>query len=396
MDCSNHFGIGKSGYIFGKTIINNNVGNGRDMCRSIHGTIESAEAFVSENDAIDSITKNKNNFSKRDQLNAVRVQRFQHVAAHPSDETLIYSAMTNGIRNNPITKRDITMALNMLGKSRYSVQGKTVRHQPDAVDTESIPVPTRILDYYNSVTLSVDIMHVNKVPLLIRVSYHIHYGTIKALDSMKIPVLEQEIIGRVIKLYAVRGFHVKFILVDIQFKPIKDRAILPVHVNVVGKGEHVPPAIERFIQVIKERCRCYYAMLPFDVLPRIMVVDLLTTVMFYINVFVWKQGVSQYLSPLTILDGVVLDYNLHFQVIFGEYAHTYDDTTNTMKSRTVGAIALGPNGNLQGGVRFFSLLTGKILSRSRHNYTPLKMPEDAIRRIKTMTKNCVKGLSFGD
>jgi hypothetical protein len=95
-------------------------------------------------------------------------------------------------------------------------------------------------------------MHVNKVPLLISISDHIHYGTIKALDSMKIPVLEQEI-GRIIKMYAVRGFHVKFILVDIQFKVIKDIGILTVIVNVVGRGEHVP-AIERFIRVIKERC----------------------------------------------------------------------------------------------------------------------------------------------
>jgi hypothetical protein len=394
MDCTKYFGIGKSGYIFGKKLIDNNVDGGKDMCRSVHGTIENAEAFVSMDDAIDTITKSKNNFSKRDQLKASRVRRFQHVAAHPSDETLIYSAMTNGIKNNPITKRDIAMAVDMLGKSRYSVQGKTVRHQPDAVETDSIPVPTKILNYYSSVTLSIDVMHVNKVPFLISISTNIHYGTIKALDSMKIQVMEQEI-ERIIKLYAVRGFHVKFILVDIQFKSIKDRGIVSAVVNVVGKGEHVP-SIERFIRVIKERCRCYYAMLPFDVLPRLMVIHLLTTVMFYINAFVWKKGVSQYLSPLSILEGVVLDYNLHFNVIFGEYAHTYDDTTNTMKSRTVGAIALGPNGNLQGGVRFYSLVTGKILNRSRHDYTPLKMPEDAILRIKTMTKNSVKGLIFGD
>jgi hypothetical protein len=100
---------------------------------------------------------------------------------------------------------------------------------------------------------------------------------VKALESMKIPILEQEI-SRIIKLYAVRGFHVKFILVDIQLKSIKDRGLLAVIVNVVGKGEHVP-AIERFIRVIEERCRCYYAMLPFDVLPRMMVIHLLITVM---------------------------------------------------------------------------------------------------------------------
>jgi hypothetical protein len=284
MDCSNHFVIGKSGYIFGKKIIDNNVNGGEDMCRSIHGTIENAKAFLTVDNAIDTVTKSKNNFSRRDQSRASRVRRFQHVAAHPSDETLIYSSMTNGIKNNPITKQDIAMALEMLGKSRYSVQGKTVRHQPDAIDTESVSVPTKILNYYTSVTLSVDVMHVNKVPLLVSISEHIHYGTVKALDLMKVPVLEQEI-ERIIKLYAVRGFHVKFILFDIQFKSIKDRNMLSVTVNVVGRGEHVP-AIERFVMVIKERCRCYYAMLAFNVLPRMMVIHLLTTVMFYINAFV--------------------------------------------------------------------------------------------------------------
>ncbi|OEU08874.1 hypothetical protein FRACYDRAFT_249219 [Fragilariopsis cylindrus CCMP1102] len=397
LDCTKYFGIGKDGYVFGKHITDNNVSSGNNMFNSIHGTIENADAFVSiddVDDAIDTITKSKNNFSKRDQSKAMRVRRFQHVAAHPSDDTLIYSAMTNGIKNNPITKKDVNMALDMLGKSKYSVQGKTVRHQPDAVDTQEISVPTKILDYYSSVTLSIDVMHVNKVPFLISVSEHIHYGTIKALDSMKIPVLELEI-QRIIKLYAVRGFHVKFILVDIQFKAIKDRGQLTATVNVVGKGEHVP-AIERFIRVIKERCRCYYAMLPFKSLPRIMVIHLLITVMFYINAFVWRKGVSQYLSPLTILEGVVLDYNLHFQVIFGEYIHTYDETTNTMKSRSVEAIALGPNGNLQGGIRCYNLVTGKILSRSKNDYTKLKMPEGALLRLKTMTKNSEQGLTFGD
>ena len=106
LDCTKYFGIGKDGYIFGNNITNNNVDNGNDMFRSIHGTIENAAAFVSidnVDDVIDTSSKSKNNFSKRDQSKATRVRRFQHVAAHPSDDTLIYSAMTNGIKNYPIT-----------------------------------------------------------------------------------------------------------------------------------------------------------------------------------------------------------------------------------------------------------------------------------------------------
>ena len=212
-----------------------------------------------------------------------------------------------------------------------------------------------------------DVVHINQIPFLATVSHSIHYGTSKALDSMKIPIMEDEI-KRVTRMYSVRGFYIAYIFVDIQFKAIKDRGQLSANVNVVAKGEHVPE-MERFNRVIKECTRCYYAMLPFDTLPRIMVTHLLVTVMFYINAFVWRKGVSQFLSPLTILEGVVLDYNLHFQVIFGEYAHTYEATTNTTKSRTVGALALGPTGNLQGGVRFYSLVTGKILQRARKDYT---------------------------
>ena len=100
-----------------------------------------------------------------------------------------------------------------------------------------------------------------------------------------------------------------------------------------------------------------------------MVIHLVVNVMFYVNTFFWQQGVSQFLSPLTILEGVVLDYKYHFQVIFGEYTHTHEATDNTMKSQTV-------------SVKFFSLVTGLILKRDCHSFTLLRMPEDALHRIK--------------
>jgi hypothetical protein len=110
-------------------------------------------------------------------------------------------------------------------------------------------------------------------------------------------------------------------------------------------------------------------MLPFKKIPRMMVVKLVDAVKFYVNAFVLKSGVSQHLSPMTIVEGVTLDYSKHFQVIFGEYAQVFEGTDNTMKERTVGAIALGPTGYLQGGVSFFSIHTGRILDRSKKDST---------------------------
>ena len=210
------------------------------------------------------------------------------------------------------------------------------------------------------------------------------------------PTLEQALL-RIFKKYAVRGFNITTIHVDIQFKSLKDRGNLQPSVNVVSRAEHVPE-IERLIRVIKERARCYYAMLPYDKIPRMMVIHLLITVVFYINAFVWKNGVSQFLSPTTIVEGLALDYNTHFHVLFGEYLHTYEGTTNDMKRRTVGAIALGPSGNSQGGIRCYSLLTGQILHRTIGDITRLKMPEDAIRRIAYVAKKqkLQAGLTFTD
>ena len=97
-------------------------------------------------------------------------------------------------------------------------------------------------------------------------------------------------------------------------------------------------------------------------IPKGMVGHLMLTVSFSMNVFSPKSGISDHMSPMTILKGVKVDYNKHFKVIPGEYAQTFEGLDNTMKERTIGAIPLGPLGYLQGGVRFFSLKLGLILN----------------------------------
>ena len=65
---------------------------------------------------------------------------------------------------------------------------------------------------------------------------------------------------------------------------------------------------------------------------------------------------------------------------------------------TVCAIALGPSDNLQGGVRCYSLSTGKILRRAINDITPMKWTEDSLNRICFINKKqkSIKGLLFGD
>ena len=92
------------------------------------------------------------------------------------------------------------------------------------------------------------------------------------------------------------------------------------------------------------------------------------------------------LSPLTIVEGVAVDYNLHFQVMFGEFVQTYEGTRNDVTLRAIDALGLGPNGNLQGGVRCFSLGTGRALHRQRQDVEVYKIPVSAINRTNYMCK----------
>ena len=54
------------------------------------------------------------------------------------------------------------------------------------------------------------------------------------------------------------------------------------------------------------------------------VMHLMKKVALHMNAFVWRRGLSQIITPLTTLEGVALDFNLHFRVIFGEFLQTFE------------------------------------------------------------------------
>lgn len=348
--------------------------------------------------AIDTIENSRKRFTKRDQLKADRVRRFQHASGFPSDGTLINSCKTNGVKNNPIAQRDILICKDMLGPSLRAAKGKTTREQPDAVDAklQSVELPPEITNYYSNAELSSDVMCANDVPFLTSISHDAHYGTACAVKNMTCPALEHEL-RKIVRSYGVRGFSIVVMHADKQFSSLKDRNNVGVPFNIVSKGEHAP-VIERYHRVLEERARCYYAMVPYDSLPRQMVVELMKTVAFYVNSFVWLKGVLLILSPLTIAEGAALDFNLHFRVICGEFVQIYEGTSNDMVPRTIDAIALGPSGNSQGGIRYFSLLAGRVLDRQWRHTEVHKMPQSAINHINCIVKGqkSVKGLKFGN
>ena len=100
----------------------------------------------------------------------------------------------------------------------------------------------------------------------------------------------------------------------------------------------------------------------------------------WINVFPAKGGIPN-VSPRTLMTVIKLDYSKYFRFPFGSYVQVHDKTspTNSPTARTVGAITLGPTGNLQGGYKFLNLRTGKKITRI--NWTHFPMLSEVINRI---------------
>lgn len=115
---------------------------------------------------------------------------------------------------------------------------------------------------------------------------------------------------------------------------------------------------------------------------------------FWLNSFPPDSGISDVLSPRAIVTGSTIDFNRHCKLEFGSYVQTHEEHDNSMATRTVGALALRPTGNAQGGYYFFSLVTGRILNRNR--WTEIPMPADVITRVHALARRNPRSCLFAD
>jgi hypothetical protein len=97
-------------------------------------------------------------------------------------------------------------------------------------------------------------------------------------------------------------------------------------VNLASANEHVPD-IERRIRVVKEQCRATRHSLPFKIIPKLMTIHIVLNVVKLLNFFPTKGGVSDTLSPKTIISGETLDFKKHPSLQIGQYCQVYEEDT---------------------------------------------------------------------
>ena len=345
--------------------------------------------------SVNTVEDNRKNFTNNDYLRAIRARKLQVMVGCPSDNDFIRILKTSSLPNCPVTPRDILIANELFGPDVGSLKGKTTQRAPPIVDSPMSVDLTTILKHYGEVTLCVDFLYVNKVPLLVTLLQNIKFGTMEAVADRKEATILKCIKG-VVTLYRKAGFKVTTALMDGEFVPLRDGlAELGLRLNEISRDEHVGD-IERYKRTVKEHMRAIYNTLPFQKIPARLNIEMVKTAVFWLNAFSVAGDTSQQMSPRTIVTGQQVDYKRHCRFQLGEYAQTHEEHDNSMNPRTIGAIALRPVGNGQGRFYFMSITTGRLLNRQHAMALP--MPDEVIDKIHRMARQqkTNPGLIFAD
>ena len=185
--------------------------------------------------------------------------------------------------------------------------------------------------------------------------------------------------------YTKRGFEVVDIHADKEFECLRD-SVENASLEICGPDEHVPE-VEHSIRAMKETMRATAHGLPYQRLPKLMIVELVAMATRCLNGFPKDDGVSEHMSPHSIITGRArMDYN-KLPLEFGSYVQLLDRSVNTIRSRTIGAIALNPTGDDTGTYHFMSLKTGQVLTKGPGSWTEVPITDIAIARVEALAKH---------
>jgi hypothetical protein len=228
---------------------------------------------------ISTVAGNAKQFTKRQYKNAVLARRVQNIIMHPCSREFMELSI-NHILNCPINKQHIQTAESIFGPNLGSLKGKTTYYALPHVVGHITPVPHDILANHRNIHLTVNIMYINKIPFLITYSRSLRFATVEFLDNCQTPTIRKKL-QSVFNLYHHRGFTIARLFADPEFEAL--HPWFPC-LDTCGANDHIPD-IECFIRTLKDRSRSMYRMLPFKYIPRIVLIQLVKNVTFWLNSF---------------------------------------------------------------------------------------------------------------
>ncbi len=193
-------------------------------------------------DFIQMVRGNMDGFTRCEVEEARRTREVQGMMGHPTDRDFLGLVRANLISNFPVTTTAITNAHAIFGPDLAGVRGRTVRRPPESVRTDYVQIPRAILEHYQLVVLTVDVMFVNGIPFLASSARGLNLITAEFLSVRTAKNLATHL-DQIIALYARGGFRVGTVLMDNEFEKL--RPLVPtLSINTMAANKHVPE-IER-------------------------------------------------------------------------------------------------------------------------------------------------------
>jgi hypothetical protein len=333
---------------------------------------------------LQTVADNKKLFTKRQIDAADKSHQLYRMLGRPGADRFMDIIRNNFIINCPVTIDDVARAQRIYGKDVAFLKGKTTASPAKDYVPEQPPIclPQDILDNHSKVTLCCNIFFVLGLPFSISTSRNIHFVSCRPIADRTKGVI-RACIAADVKTYEKRGFTVTTIHADGEYNQFKN--LFPnIHFNICSAEDHVPE-VERAIRTIKETIRATIHGMPYHRLPRTMIKELVSMATRTHNMLPHHDGISDTLSPTTIVTGLPKpDFNT-LTLEFGSYVQVYDGTNNNTKSCTLGAIATNPTGNSSGDHFFMSLESGDRIHR--RSWTVLPTSDAAISRVEAIASD---------
>ena len=315
-------------------------------------------------------------YTNREISKAEAARELQRKFYFLGDSTLEDLLRRGKIRNTTVTALDVRRARDIWGPSLGVLKGKStsLKGKPITAIGEKLQTLQQ-----KKQELHVDIMFINGQAYLISVLMPVEHVQVTKLNGK-----DNFTIWRALERH--RKFPEKFGLETAIIRVDGESAIssewfkekLGDLLDVGGAGVAVP-AVERKIRTIKERIRSVITTLPFE-LTQTLEEWCVRGSAYTINLIPTSNS-KEFASPREKLFGTSIDANLDLKHGFGDYVQCHqEEIDNSMKARTVGAIALMPTGALDGSWWYLSLATGKPIRRRRA--TSLPMPIDVIMALR--------------
>lgn len=300
------------------------------------------------------------------ELKAARgVREFKRNMACASDHD-IEDFITSGVAVNfPYTLQDVRRAAAIYGPDIASLKGKMTSPGPDRPLVVSVDHGEQ-----RNQELHMDIFEVSGVSFLLSVMVPLQYTFATHLPGKSLEEMTAAVSG-LLRLIQSKQFVVTKIVLDPEggLDALKD--VLPVPVNTVAPGTHVP-RVERRNRVVKERMRAIISALPFSVAARF--------VRYLVFFVVTRLGLipraadGSRICPRERFTGQKVVFNHELSLCFGDTVQIFSKPTvlNSMDERCFSAMALYPCGNDQGAWKFYKFSTGTIVTSVKWVKVPIQ------------------------